>query len=79
MSRAAAQGGVRLPHGENPASAVRRHRERAPEIRFLTLAQIDEQLGLAEARERLWTPEGPKVPTEGLWTPDQPKPKKGAK
>lgn len=36
-------------------------------------------VGLAEARERLWTPEGPKVPTEGLWTPDQPKPKKGAK
>ena len=32
-------------------------------------------VGLAEARERLWTPEAPKVPDGGLWTPDQPKPK----
>ena len=36
-------------------------------------------VGLAEARERIWTPEAPKVPDGGLWTPDQPKPKKGAK
>ena len=26
-------------------------------------------VGLAEARERLWTPEAPKVPEGGLWTP----------
>ncbi len=32
-------------------------------------------VGLAEARERLWTPETPKVPEGGLWTPGQPKPK----
>ncbi len=31
-------------------------------------------VGLAEARERIWTPEAPKVPDGGLWTPDQPKP-----
>ena len=38
-------------------------------------------VGLAEARERLWTPEAPKAPEGGLWTPGQPKPKptKGAK
>lgn len=38
-------------------------------------------IGLAEARETLWTPEKagePKVPEGGLWTPDKP-PKKGAK
>ena len=32
-------------------------------------------VGLAEARERLWTPEAPKVPDGALWTPGQPKPK----
>ncbi len=32
-------------------------------------------VGLAEARERIWTPEAPKAPEGGLWTPDQPKPK----
>jgi trigger factor len=37
-------------------------------------------IGLAEARETLWTPEKagePKVPEGGLWTPDQPKRKGG--
>jgi len=38
------EGGVRMPNGKNPAAAVGRYKERAPEIRFLTLAQIDEQL-----------------------------------
>jgi trigger factor len=36
-------------------------------------------VGLAEAREQLWTPEKagePKVPDGGLWTPDSPAPKK---
>ena len=32
----------------NPADAVERQRERAPEIRFLSLDQIDEQLGILE-------------------------------
>lgn len=40
---------VRMPGGVNPAAAVERYREHAPEIQFLTLAQIDEQLtALAE-------------------------------
>lgn len=37
---------------------------------------------LAEARERLWTPEKagePVAPEGGLWTPDQPAPKKGGR
>lgn len=43
------QKGVRLPGDRNPASKVERYRESAPNIRFLTLKQIDEQLGaLAE-------------------------------
>jgi integrase len=36
--------GIRMPRGKNPASAVERFKETAPEIRFLTLPQIDEQL-----------------------------------
>ena len=39
------QKGVRLPGDRNPASKVERYRESAPNIRFLTLKQIDEQLG----------------------------------
>lgn len=35
---------VKMPAGRNPANKVQRYREPAPEIRFLTLAQIDEQL-----------------------------------
>lgn len=35
---------VRLPGHVNPAAKVAPYKERAPEIRFLTLAQIDEQL-----------------------------------
>ena len=38
------QGVVRLPSGTNPAAKVERYKERAGQIRFLTLAQIDEQL-----------------------------------
>ena len=38
------QRGVRMPNGRNPAAAVERYAERAPGIRYLTLAQIDEQL-----------------------------------
>lgn len=39
------QKGVRLPGDRNPAAKVERYRESAPNIRFLTLKQIDEQLG----------------------------------
>ena len=38
------EGGVRMPGGKNPAVGVRRYRERAPQIRFLTKKQIQEQL-----------------------------------
>lgn len=36
--------GLRLASGKNPAAAVERYKERAPNISFLTLDQIDEQL-----------------------------------
>lgn len=35
---------VRMAADRNPAAAVERFKEKAPEIRFLTLVQIDEQL-----------------------------------
>jgi len=35
---------VRMPGDRNPAAKVERYRESAPEIRYLSLAQIDEQL-----------------------------------
>jgi integrase len=38
------QGGVKMPGDANPAAAVERYKMEAPEIRFLTLEQIDEQL-----------------------------------
>lgn len=38
------QFGVRMPKDRNPASAVERYKEHAPEISFLRLPQIDEQL-----------------------------------
>ena len=41
---AVTQRGVRMPNDKNPAAAVLRYKEQAPEIRFLTLKQIDEQL-----------------------------------
>ncbi|MCE9590263.1 MAG: site-specific integrase [Planctomycetes bacterium] len=40
------QHGIRLPSDKNPAVAVERYREQAPTIRFLTLAQIAEQLNV---------------------------------
>ena len=38
------QRGVQMPGGKNPAAAVDRYKEPAPNIRYLTLTQIDEQL-----------------------------------
>jgi hypothetical protein len=38
------QHGVRMPADRNPAATVKRYKEAAPEITFLSLAQIDEQL-----------------------------------
>jgi integrase len=40
------EGRVRMPRDINPAAKVKRYREPAPEIRFLTLRQIDQQLEL---------------------------------
>lgn len=37
----------------NPAAGVERHREPAPEIRFLTLEQVEHQLKLLEPRSDL--------------------------
>ena len=44
FSWAMRQRGVKMPGNQNPAAEVERYKERAPEIRFLTLPQIDEQL-----------------------------------
>jgi integrase len=46
------QFGIRMPDKSNPAAQVDRYKERAPEIRFLTLQQIGEQLdALADKRQ----------------------------
>lgn len=44
FSWAMTQRGVRFTGDKNPVTAVTKYKESAPEIRFLTLAQIDEQL-----------------------------------
>jgi integrase len=46
-------GRVQMPLDRNPVSRVERYREHAPEIRFLTLAQIDEQLAALRFRPEL--------------------------
>ena len=38
------EGGVRMPANLNPAAKVKRYKERAPEIHFLTREQIEQQL-----------------------------------
>jgi len=45
--------GVRMPGGVNPASRVKRYKERAPQIRFLTKPQIKEQLQSLEKHPML--------------------------
>ena len=47
------EGGVRMPGGINPAAKVKRYKERAPDIRFLTLKQIDQQLGMLQSRSAI--------------------------
>ena len=47
------EGRVRIPGDVNPGSRVQRYRERAPEIRYLTLNQIDEQLAALSFKPRL--------------------------
>lgn len=52
---AMSQRGVRMPGGENPARRVERYRERASAIRFLSMAQIGEQLTALEDDMQLET------------------------
>ncbi len=49
------QHGIRMPRDKNPVTKVQRYKERAPEIRFLTLAQIDEQLDALRFKHQLQT------------------------
>lgn len=42
------QRGIRVPGDKNPAAKVERYQEKAPDIRFLSLQQIDEQLKALE-------------------------------
>ncbi len=49
------QGGVRMPDRLNPVADVERYKLSAPQIRFLTLAQIDEQLNALAHRPQLHT------------------------
>jgi len=47
--------GVRMPGGINPAAKVKAYKEPAPEIRYLTLEQIDEQLHALRFKPQLQT------------------------
>ncbi|MGC8561424.1 MAG: tyrosine-type recombinase/integrase [Phycisphaerae bacterium] len=49
------QGGVHLPGDNNPAARVQRYKEHAPEIRFLTLQDIDTQLIALRLKPQLQT------------------------
>lgn len=49
------QHGIRMPDNVNPAAKVERYREKAKEITFLTLQQIDEQLNALEDYPSLQT------------------------
>lgn len=49
------EGGVRMPGDRNPVAKVGRYKEHAPEIQFLTLRQIDEQLLALQSNEQLQT------------------------
>jgi len=50
---ASERGMIRLPGGINPASKVKPYKEHAPEIRFLTMYQIDEQLAALRFKPQL--------------------------
>lgn len=47
--------GIRVPGNINPASKVAKYKENAPEIRFLSLAEIDQQLRVLRDNRLLWT------------------------
>jgi integrase len=50
---AMSEGGIRIPGDKNPVTLVKKYRERAPEITFLTLPQIDQQLAVLSPNPRL--------------------------
>ena len=43
------------PADKSPVADVKRHQEKAPQIRFLTLKQIDEQLEALQEQAQLQT------------------------
>jgi integrase len=45
--------GIKMPGDKNPVAQVARHKEPAPQIRFLTLEQIDAQLAALKDRPQL--------------------------
>jgi len=47
--------GVKMPNAKNPVSEVPKYKEKAPQIRFLTLPQIDEQLISLKGQPQLQT------------------------
>jgi integrase len=47
------QNGIKMPGGINPASKVERYKEQAPNISFLTIEQIKEQLKALEGQPQL--------------------------
>ena len=49
------QNGIKMPGDINPAAKVERYREKAPDIRFLTIKQINEQLEAIKDRPQLQT------------------------
>lgn len=49
------QHGVKMPENVNPAAKVERYKEKAPQISFLTLEQIDAQLKALKERPQLQT------------------------
>ncbi|HML73897.1 MAG TPA: tyrosine-type recombinase/integrase [Anaerohalosphaeraceae bacterium] len=55
FSWATKQAGVKMPGNTNPAAEVERYKEKAPEISFLTLKQIDEQLTALKDKPQLQT------------------------
>lgn len=55
FSWAICEQGVKMPGNVNPVSKVSKYKEHAPKIRFLTLAQIDEQLQVLEPFPQLQT------------------------
>jgi integrase len=55
FSWAMKQAGVKMPGKVNPAAEVERYKEKAPEIRFLSLKQIDEQLEALKEQPQMQT------------------------